>query len=114
MRGFALRSGLVMALAACSGPIDDGGAGGLGTVQAALGWPIVINEHSAGNSGWVELYNASGSSVDVSGWTVDDITSGGTAPKVLAAGSIVPAWGFLAVSYSGIRGQLSSRVISTG
>jgi hypothetical protein len=100
MRRSTLLWGLVFVLTACGRPGDDGRAG---TIRAELTWPVVINEHSAGSSGWVELYNASDTSVDVSGWTVDDITGGGTAPKVLAAGSTVPAWGFLVVSYAGLN-----------
>lgn len=103
MRSSALRLVLVVMLAACGGPADDGSAGGAGIAQDALPWPISINEHSAGSSGWVELYNASDSAVDVSGWTVDDITTGGTAPKVLGSGNSVPAKGFLVVSYSGLN-----------
>ena len=97
MRGAALFVGVCVLTTACGGFED------LATTDQALATDIVINEHSAGSSGWVELTNTGTADVDVSGWTVDDIIGGGTAPKVLAAGGVVPAGGFLVVTYSGLN-----------
>ena len=97
MRGAMLLAGLGVLGAACDG-LDDPA-----TLDQALASDIVINEHSAGSSGWVELTNTGAAEVDVSGWTIDDILGGGTAPKVLVAGSVVPAGGFLVVTYSGLN-----------
>lgn len=97
MRVIALILGFGMAAAAC------GESEKLAAIHEALDPTVLINEHSAGNSGWIELYNLGSTPVDVSGWTVDDISGGGTAPKILAAGSVVPAGGFLVVTYSGIN-----------
>ena len=42
---------------------------------------------------WVELYNPLTAPVDVSGFYVDDIAAGGGAPKLIPAGTIIPAGG---------------------
>jgi hypothetical protein len=97
MRGLALLVGLGVLAVACGGTEE------LAMLDEALDTDVVINEHSAGGSGWVELANLGAGDVDVSGWTVDDVTGGGTAAKVLAAGSVVPAGGFLVVGYSGFN-----------
>jgi hypothetical protein len=97
MRGVALLVGCGLLAAACDDSED------LATLEQPLDSDVVINEHSAGSSGWVELTNIGTADVDVSGWTIDDITGGGTAPKSIAAGSVVPAGGFLVVTYSGLN-----------
>lgn len=63
---------------------------------------IVINEILPNPSGssnedteWIELYNASPSTVDLSGWKLDDIDNGGSSPYVIASGMSIPASGFL-------------------
>lgn len=63
---------------------------------------VVINEFLPNPSGpsnedteWIELYNASPSTVDLSGWKLDDIDNGGSSPYVIASGMSIPASGFL-------------------
>jgi hypothetical protein len=46
------------------------------------------------NDEYVELYNANGFPVDLSGWQVDDI-DGGSAPYTLPVGTVLEAQGFL-------------------
>jgi len=57
---------------------------------------IKINEFlmapSSGNE-WVELYNPTSSTVDVSGLYIDDVAGGGGAPKQIPAGTTIPAGG---------------------
>ncbi len=64
---------------------------------------LVINEFTAGSSGKVELYNGTAEAIDASGWQIDDVAGGGTAPKILVSGTIIPAGGLLVVSYGGIN-----------
>ena len=67
-----------------------------------LSLTILINEvMPAPSSGpeWVELYNPSDTAIDVSGWRIDDDTPGGT-QTTIAAGSVVPARGYLVVTLS--------------
>ena len=47
------------------------------------------------NDEYVELYNANGAAVDLSGWQVDDMAGGGSAPYTLPAGAVIEAQGFL-------------------
>lgn len=65
------------------------------TVARALTSPsIVVNEFNAnGSSDWVELYNTSSSSVDVTGWILRDSS---TSPMKTLAGSIAPH-GFMVI-----------------
>lgn len=54
---------------------------------------IVINEVSSNGGStleWVELYNPTGSAIDVSGWTIEDNNSTDTLPTVAA----IPAGGY--------------------
>ncbi len=44
---------------------------------------------------WIELYNPQSSDVDISGYILDDIIDGGTAPYTIPAGTIIPAYGFI-------------------
>lgn len=68
-----------------------GGAGGGGDATA-----VRVNEvlmaPSTGNE-WVELYNPTTSAVDVSGYYVDDVAGGGGSPKLIPAGTTIPAGG---------------------
>ncbi len=74
---------------------------------------VVINEvfHNGGNTGsdwkdqWLELYNQTGSPVDVSGWTF----SNASGSNVLPTSSPIPANG-----YAVITGNLSSTSIPIG
>ncbi|MFP5252818.1 MAG: lamin tail domain-containing protein [Actinomycetes bacterium] len=68
-----------------------GGGGGAGDATA-----VRVNEvmmaPSKGNE-WVELHNPTSSTVDVSGYYVDDVAGGGGAPKQIPAGTTIPAGG---------------------
>jgi beta-lactamase superfamily II metal-dependent hydrolase len=71
-----------------------GGTGGGGTQGDPT--QIKVNElmmaPSTGNE-WIELYNPTTSAVDVSGYYVDDVAGGGGAPKLIPAGTVIPAGG---------------------
>lgn len=75
--------------------VDFLGGGGGGTTGA-----VVINEFSYDDTGtddreFVELYNRSGSPVDISFWQVESTDSGGlNSAYVIPAGTILPAGGF--------------------
>jgi endonuclease/exonuclease/phosphatase family metal-dependent hydrolase len=49
---------------------------------------------------WIELYNPLGETVDISGYILDDITSGGTNPYTIPGGTTIPAYGFILFSQS--------------
>ncbi len=75
-------------------------------VTTALGDSIVINEflpdpNTLYTEEWIELYNPNDVDVDISGYVIDDITTGGTAAYTLPAGTIIPAHGYV-VLYQGI------------
>lgn len=54
--------------------------------------PVVINEFSSGGSSdWVELYNTTGASVDLTGWTVKDFAG----HNFSLSASSIPAHGFV-------------------
>jgi hypothetical protein len=58
---------------------------------------VKVNEFLMAPSGtgteWVELYNPLTAPVDVSGFYIDDIAAGGGAPKLIPAGTVIPAGG---------------------
>ncbi len=60
---------------------------------------VVINEILPANntvytSDWVELYNPTGASVDLSGCVIDDLIGGGASPYTLPSGTSIAAYGF--------------------
>lgn len=59
----------------------------------------VFSQGTTANPDWVEIYNASTFSADISNWKIyDDGGQGGTKPKLaFPAGSIIPAKGFLVI-----------------
>ncbi len=62
---------------------------------------VLINEYVANSSlEWVELYNTTGSDLDLSGHYIDDIASGGGAPKVIPNGTIITAGGYYVMEFS--------------
>jgi hypothetical protein len=89
--------------------LDDGRQSCCGA-GAAPGPSVVINEFSAGSNGWVELYNVSSSPIDLSGWVVDDIRSGGAKAAGLAAGTTIQPSGFVVVPFGGINVASSDQV----
>lgn len=64
---------------------------------------VVINEYVARSSvtEWVELYNTTGNDLDISGHYIDDIPSGGGAPKLIPSSTIIPAGGYYVMEFSG-------------
>ncbi|MGY5870621.1 MAG: lamin tail domain-containing protein [Candidatus Thorarchaeota archaeon] len=44
---------------------------------------------------WIELYNPLGEIVDISGYVLDDLASGGTSPYTIPGGTTIPAYGFI-------------------
>lgn len=63
---------------------------------------VVINEFLPNPSGptsedteWIELYNTTTISVDLSGWQIDDIAGGGTSPYTLPSGTVILGNSFL-------------------
>ncbi len=61
---------------------------------------VVLNEFlpdplSLYSEEWIELYNPSGVTVDISGYILDDITTGGTGAYTIPAGTTIPAYGFI-------------------
>jgi hypothetical protein len=57
---------------------------------------VLINEFVANSAAteWVELYNTTDATVDVSGYYIDDINAGGGSPKAIPAGVVIPARGY--------------------
>jgi len=69
---------------------------------------ILINEFLADpntlySEEWIELYNPLDVDVDISGYIIDDLIGGGTAPYVIPSGTTIPAHGFM-VFYQGVTG----------
>ncbi|MFW9979506.1 MAG: lamin tail domain-containing protein, partial [Candidatus Thorarchaeota archaeon] len=76
---------------------SPGASNGAGTSNGDL---IVINEflpdpNTLYTEEWIELYNPLDVAVDISGYIIDDITTGGTAPYTIPIGTVIPAYGFL-------------------
>lgn len=59
-----------------------------------------------GDNEWVELYNGTGSIVDLSGWTIGDNTN--PAGDVLPAGTMIPNNGYLVITASSTTGSFWS------
>ncbi|MHB1407128.1 MAG: lamin tail domain-containing protein [Desulfitobacteriaceae bacterium] len=74
-----------------------------GTTNLTAG-QVLVNEvllaPSSGNE-WIELYNTTGSDLDISGYYIDDLVNGGGSPYQIPAGSIIPAYGFWTHDFSG-------------
>jgi hypothetical protein len=49
---------------------------------------------------FVELYNPQNAAGDIGGLYIDDIAAGGGAPKVIPAGTIIPAKGYYVMSFA--------------
>ena len=65
---------------------------------------VVINEYVARSSvtEWVELYNTTASSLDLSGHYIDDIASGGGAPKLIPNGTIIASGGYYVMEFNNL------------
>lgn len=72
----------------------SGSGGGTGSGDPTQ---VKVNEFLMAPSGtateWVELYNPTASTVDVSGLYIDDVAGGGGSPKLIPAGTTIPAGG---------------------
>ncbi|MDF1538221.1 MAG: lamin tail domain-containing protein [Candidatus Thorarchaeota archaeon] len=73
-----------------------------GSSNGALtnGDSVLINEfladpYVAYTEEWIELYNPLSVTVDISGYVLDDITTGGTSPYKIPADTTIPANGFI-------------------
>jgi hypothetical protein len=60
---------------------------------------VVVNEYlmapqTAYTTEWIELYNPSNNSIDLSGLYLDDLASGGGSPKVIPNGTTIAAHGY--------------------
>ena len=71
---------------------------------------VLINEYSPGPGGWVELWNAAPTEVDLGGFVVDDVRPGGAAPVTVAQGTLVPPHGVVVVRFGGINAASSDQV----
>ncbi len=74
---------------------------------------IVINEFlpdplALYTEEWIELFNPSAETVDLAGYILDDITSGGSSPYTIPAVSIIEAGGFLVFNQSTVVFQLNN------
>ncbi|NOZ00030.1 MAG: hypothetical protein GXP40_12655 [Chloroflexi bacterium] len=73
-------------------------------VAPAVG-EVLINEFVAANdtvqtSEWVELFNTTAQDLDIGGMYIDDIAGGGGSPKLIPAGTIIPAGGYYVMTFS--------------
>jgi len=71
-------------------------AGGTGGGTQGDPTQVKVNEFMMApstGSEWIELYNPTTSAVDVSGYFIDDVAGGGGAPKLIPAGTVIPAGG---------------------
>lgn len=60
---------------------------------------LYINEllpapQSKYTSEWIEIYNSTDNAIDLGGYQIDDLRSGGQAPYTIPAGTIIPAKGY--------------------
>ncbi len=78
--------------------------------QELGGSVVVINEFTAGSAGKIELFNAGDAAADLTGWQVDDIASGGYAPKTLPAGTTLAPGAYLVVGYAGVNHASADQV----
>ncbi len=62
---------------------------------------VLINEYVANSATeWVELYNTTGSDLDLSNHYIDDVASGGGSPKLIPNGTIIAAGGYYVMEFS--------------
>ncbi len=74
---------------------------------------IVINEFLPDpdilySEEWIELFNPSAEAVDLAGYILDDIATGGGSPYTIPAGSIIAAGGFLVFNESTVGFNLNN------
>ncbi len=71
---------------------------------------LVINEFALGSTGWVEIYNGGAATVDLAGYSVDDIEGAGSAPKKIASPALIAPKGHLLVKYAGFNASSADNV----
>jgi len=68
--------------------------------------PVVINEilpnPSPNNKEWVELYNPSDKTIDLSGFIIDDILGSGASPYVIPTNTFIGAYGYLVFEFNSV------------
>ncbi len=78
---------------------------------------VLINEYVANSSTeWVELYNTTGSDLDLSNHYIDDVSGGGGSPKLIPNGTIISAGGYYVMEFSSFlnNGGDDVRFLDTG
>ncbi|MGZ4634950.1 lamin tail domain-containing protein [Oryzihumus sp.] len=94
----------------------DSGSGGTTGDPTKVKVNEVLMAPSGTGTEWIELYNPTTSSVDVSGYFVDDVAGGGGSPKAIPAGTVIPAGGRyvmdVGTSYLNNTGAESARFLS--
>jgi 5-methylthioadenosine/S-adenosylhomocysteine deaminase len=100
----------------CFGRSFDGGPWSAGAIACTPNGEsngsarVVINEFSAGKSGWVELYNAGSAGANLGGYQIDDIANGGAAPRTIASGTLLAPGARLVIAYAGINTASADQV----
>ncbi len=89
-----------------------------GTSNVLIKMNEIYSRGVAGNLDWIEIYNSSASSIDISGYKIYDSggQSGSKPKKLLPAGTILPSNGFYVVitDTADFAGDLSSFGLSSG
>ena len=80
-----------IAAAACQGSVEEGAVAGAATSALSTA-AVAVNECMSGSSGWIELFNASSTPVDLardpaSCWYADD-SEGGGSPKAISDANV--------------------------
>ena len=71
-------------------PSGAGGSGaGSGGPPSGSDPDVVINEYLPDGAEFVELHNRGAGTVELSGWKIDDVTNGGSAPYSIPAGTTI-------------------------
>jgi endonuclease/exonuclease/phosphatase family metal-dependent hydrolase len=81
-------------------PGETNGQGSGGNGDAVLLNEFLPDPFSLYSEEWIELYNPLTEEADVSGYILDDITSGGTSPYTIPGGTTIPAQGYLVLYQS--------------
>ncbi|MGY5876334.1 MAG: lamin tail domain-containing protein [Candidatus Thorarchaeota archaeon] len=78
----------------------ESNAGALTNGDAVLINEFLADPYSLYTEEWIELYNPLDVTVDISGYVLDDITTGGTTPYTIPVGTTIPAYGFIVFYWS--------------
>jgi hypothetical protein len=91
--------GILCLVAGSAGAFDEAHAANCSVSSGQVVVNEILPAPSAGNE-WVELYNTTGTALDIGGCYIDDIAGGGGAPTLIAAGTMIAANGFHVVEKS--------------